>query len=157
MAKPNYFGVGPRIARILLPWLAGTILLSLFFPACFLFPAACKPWLFGIGLAWILPGVVLYAITGKMMKMAVKEGRLVTSGPYRISRNPLYAMVILNIIPGIGLMMNSWLVLTTAVAGYIAFKSCIRDEYEEMSTAFGETYLEYSRKTPEFFPWWPVK
>lgn len=157
MAKPNYLGVGPRIARVLLPWLAVTILLSLFFPGIFSFPAYLQPWLFGIGLVWLLPGVIFYAISGKLMTRAVKESRLVTSGPYRFSRNPLYAMVILNIIPGIGLVMNSWLVLTTAIAGYVAFKSCIRGEYEEMSAVFGEPYREYSRKTPEFFPWWPGK
>lgn len=157
MSKPNYLGVGPRIARVLLPWLAITVTLSLFFPGLFSFPATFQPWLLGIGLVWLLPGVVLYAISGKIMTRAVREGRLITSGPYRFSRNPLYAMVILNIIPGVGLMMNSWLVLTTAVAGYLAFKNCIRGEYDEMFATFGDPYLEYSRKTPEFFPWWPAK
>lgn len=157
MAKPNYFGVGPRIARVLLPWLAATILISLFYPTLFTFPASFQPWLLIFGAVWLLPGVIFYAISGKMMTKAVKEGRLITSGPYRYSRNPLYAMVILNIIPGIGLMMNSWLVLTTTIAGYLVFKRCIRGEYEEMSALFGETYRDYSHRTPEFFPWCPSR
>jgi protein-S-isoprenylcysteine O-methyltransferase Ste14 len=92
-----------------------------------------------------------------MLIRAVKEGKLLTSGPYRFCRNPLYSMIILHIIPGVGLMLNSWLMLTSVVVGYIAFKRSIRKEYMEMEGLFGETYREYCRKTAEFFPRCPSK
>ncbi|NCA75106.1 MAG: hypothetical protein EOM90_02115 [Alphaproteobacteria bacterium] len=45
-----------------------------------------------------------------------------TTGPYHYCRNPLYATIILLVIPGLALVVNSWLVLTASLVGYIAFK-----------------------------------
>ncbi len=70
--------------------------------------------------------------------------------------NPLYASFLLLIIPGISLMMNSWLIMTTSIAGYIVFKIVIRSEYTEMEKFFGDEYIKYRKSTPEFFPF-PVK
>ena len=49
-----------------------------------------------------------------------------------------------------------WLVLTTNITGYIAFKVVIKKEYTEMEKFFGEEYRKYRAITPEFFPF-PVK
>jgi protein-S-isoprenylcysteine O-methyltransferase Ste14 len=157
MSKPNYFGVGPAIARMLLPWVAATVLMTLLFPGWTTFPGDFKPWTFWVGLLWLIPGLIIYTISGRMLIRAVNEGRLITSGPYRFCRNPLYSMIILHIIPGVALMLNSWLMLTSVVVGYIAFKRSIREEYQEMEGTFGETYRDYCRKTAEFFPWCPSK
>ena len=54
-------------------------------------------------------------------------------------------------IPALSLMMNSWLVLTSSIVAYIVFKFYIKDEQDELEKVFGEEYLEYKRKTSEFF------
>jgi protein-S-isoprenylcysteine O-methyltransferase Ste14 len=63
--------------------------------------------------------------------------------------------MILMIVPGISLLLNSWLMLTTSLVAYTLFKINIRSEYREMEEFFGDAYREYRKKTPEFwpFPW----
>jgi protein-S-isoprenylcysteine O-methyltransferase Ste14 len=63
--------------------------------------------------------------------------------------------MILMIVPGIALWVNSWLMLTTSIVAYIMFRINIKSEYQEMESFFGEKYLEYKKNTPEFwpFPW----
>jgi len=48
--------------------------------------------------------------------------------------------------------MNSWLVLTTSLVGYVPLKLFIKTEYQELEKFFGEKYLKYKSETPEFFP-----
>jgi protein-S-isoprenylcysteine O-methyltransferase Ste14 len=60
------------------------------------------------------------------------------------------------IIPALSLILNSWLVLTSSLVGYILFKIFIRTEYNELEKFFGEEYRRYRDTTPEFFPF-PIK
>jgi protein-S-isoprenylcysteine O-methyltransferase Ste14 len=104
------------------------------------------------GIVFLGLGMVLYGLTVRSLLRGIKETRLVTTGLYRYCQNPLYAVIMLLIIPGIGFLMNSWLVLTTPILGYIVFKKCITHEYDEMTEVFGEEYKRYKERTPEFFP-----
>jgi len=76
----------------------------------------------------------------------------VTSGPFRLCQNPLYASFILLLVPGLAVLLKSWAVLTASPVVWLAFKSCIGREYAEMRSAFGERYEQYRRATPELFP-----
>jgi protein-S-isoprenylcysteine O-methyltransferase Ste14 len=96
--------------------------------------------------------LILYGFTVRLLLKGLKETRLVTTGTYRYCQNPLYAFLILLVIPGLGLIMNSWLILTTSVIGYIVFRKFINSEYKEMTEVFGDEYLQYKERTPEFFP-----
>ena len=60
------------------------------------------------------------------------------------------------ILPGISLMMNSWLMLIISVIGTLICKIFIKSEYNEMENFFGEEYRKYSETTPEFIPF-PLK
>jgi len=75
-----------------------------------------------------------------------------TTGTYYLCRNPLYASIILMVIPGVSFVLHTCLILTTSMIAYIAFKINIKSEYKEMETFFGEAYLSYKKNTPEFFP-----
>ena len=152
MKKLDFFGAGPKIGRIALPWLAATIILTLVFSAVFTFGLAAKPSLFIAGSIILAAGLILYAVTVRSLLKGLKETRLVTTGLYRVCQNPLYAVIMLLIIPGIALMMNSWIILTTPVAGYMVFRRYISQEYKEMTEVFGEDYIKYHERTPEFFP-----
>ncbi len=79
-----------------------------------------------------------------------------TTGTYSLCQNPLYASLILMIIPALSLLLNSWLILTSGIVGFIIFKRFIRQEYAELEKFFGDNYLKYKNQTPEFFPF-PVK
>ena len=148
----NFFGAGPKIGRIALPWLVITIVLTLLYGDIFAFTTGTGKTLLIIGAAVVFCGLTMYILTVPKLMKGLKETRLVTTGTFALCCNPLYASIILLIIPGVSLMMNSWLVLTTSLVAYITFKRAIRSEYEEMTKFFGEEYIKYRQATPEFFP-----
>lgn len=156
MAKLNFMGIGPKIAAFTFPWLAVAIYLSVKFRSVFAFIGEGSRLLFYIGLALVILGALMYFSTAPLLMKGLRETRLMTGGSYYLCRNPLYSAIILFIIPGISLMMNSWLVLTTSLVAYICCKVFIKSEYTEMEHFFGDEYRKYRDTTPEFFPF-PVK
>lgn len=155
MKKLNFFGIGPKIAIIMLPWLAVSIILSSLLKEPFKFTDNNRLILIS-GIILMAFGLIFYFSTVRLLLKALNETRLMTKGAYSLCQNPLYAAIILFIIPALSLLLNSWLVLTTSVIGYILFKIHIKNEYQELETFFGDAYLKYREQTPEFFPF-PVK
>ncbi|HLO60845.1 MAG TPA: isoprenylcysteine carboxylmethyltransferase family protein [Bacteroidales bacterium] len=156
MSKLNFYGVGPKIGRIALPWLAVTIIVSIVLKGSFRFFPDEHRILFFIGLALVILGFIMYFSTIPALLKGIKETRLVTKGAFYLCCNPLYAAIILFMIPGTSFMMNSWLVFSASVVAYIVFKLQIKGEETEMEKFFGEEYKAYRSSTPEFFPV-PVK
>lgn len=152
MGKLSFLGIGPKIGIILLPWLAGTIVLSQMKNELFIYSTEYNILLLIAGIILMIIGLSLYFSTVRLLLNGLKETRLVTKGVYSICQNPLYSSIILLIIPALSLMLNSWLVLTSSIVGYILFKIFIRNEYKELEKFFGEEYLKYKRETPEFLP-----
>lgn len=152
----NFLGIGPKIAIILLPCLALSIVLSSVKKDLFVFTAGSGRLIHTAGLIIMAAGLIFYASTVRLLLKGLKETKLVTTGVYSISQNPLYASLILFIIPALSLILNSWLVLSTSFIGYILFRIYIRSEYNELEKFFGESYLKYKNETPEFFPF-PLK
>jgi protein-S-isoprenylcysteine O-methyltransferase Ste14 len=152
MGKLNFFGVGPKIGVILLPWLAATIILSCVKSNLFNFFKGSGHILLTAGIILMAFGLIFYLSTVRLLLKGLKETRLVTNGAFALCQNPLYSSIILFIIPALSLLLNSWLILTTCITGYILFKIYIRNEYKELEKFFGENYLRYKNETPEFFP-----
>ena len=69
--------------------------------------------------------------------------RLITGGPYRLSRNPMYLGLTVAYIGGVLLTDIAWTLLTLALvlAGIHLF--VIRREERYLAEAFGERYSEY--------------
>lgn len=152
MQKLNFYGVGPKIGLIVLPWLAITIILSLIFKGSFKFFPDNNRILFITGLIFVVLGFVMYFSTIPLLLKGIKETKLVTRGAFYLCCNPLYAAIILFMIPGVSFTMNSWLVLTTAFVAFVVFKRYIRGENAELEKFFGDDYTAYKASTPEFFP-----
>jgi len=156
MNKLNFMGIGPKIGGVALPWLAIAIFFTLKFKSSFIYFEDGTKILFLIGLALVITGSIMYFLTVPALLKGLKETKLVTAGTFYLCCNPLYTSIILFIIPGISLMMNSWLVLTTSIVAFTLFKIFIKSEYAEMEKFFGDDYRKYKAKTPEFFPF-PIK
>lgn len=86
--------------------------------------------------------------------VAVREhGRLVTSGPYRYVRHPMYAGLI-PIWSGLTLVTGNAIV---AVAGVVAFAILVlrtRIEERNLVARYGDAYRAYQACTGAFFPRW---
>ena len=157
MKKLNFLGIGPRIAVGALPVLAATIILSVKYPEPFRYTVAGKGVLTWAGIILLTAGFVFYFSTVRLLLKGLRETRLITSGPYSLCRNPLYTSIILLIIPGLSLLLNSWLILLASLVMWILFTLYIGREYAEMEEFFGEKYKSYAARTPGFFPRIPAK
>lgn len=71
---------------------------------------------------------------------------LVTTGPYRFSRNPMYVgLTLLQL--GFALTFNSfWLVLTLVPTLLIMSRGVIDREEQFLATMFGQTYIDYRNR-----------
>ncbi|MEI6681518.1 MAG: isoprenylcysteine carboxylmethyltransferase family protein [Bacteroidota bacterium] len=152
MEKLTFLGIGPKIGRIALPYLAITLVLNHFFHGTFSFGASLREPLLIAGLILLAIALVFYIASVRLMFPGIRNNKLVTSGPYRLCRNPLYAALLLFLVPGLAMILNSWLILTTTLVGYLAFRRYIHEEEEMLRRIFGEEYREYHDKTPALFP-----
>ena len=152
MRKLNFLGIGPRIAAVLFPFLAAAIILSSVYHDTFCYAKAGNHILLYSGIALMAAGVVFYLMTARLLLKGLRETKLMTTGPYSLCQNPLYASIILLFIPALSLLLNSWLVLITSIVGFIIFKIFIGKEYKELESVFGESYMVYRKETPELFP-----
>ena len=97
-------------------------------------------------------GIPLYITTLKVLKKAYKRQELITNGIYSVCRNPLFAVVIFLLLPGITLFLNSWVLLTIPCFMYFMFKIFINKEEHLMEKEFGQDYIKYKNNTPAIFP-----
>jgi len=81
-----------------------------------------------------------------------KNAVLCTSGPYALSRNPLYFFSLVGVV-GFGVALQSAIataVLCGAFGAYYWF--VIRDEEQRLAQLFGADYASYVATVPRFFP-----
>ncbi len=104
------------------------------------------------GIVLLVIGVAWYIATLTLMIPAIKNNQLVTRGVYRFCRNPLYFALLILLLPGLGLVLNSWIIPIASILGCLAFKKFIHEEEEMLERIFGNDYKNYKTKTPLFFP-----
>jgi protein-S-isoprenylcysteine O-methyltransferase Ste14 len=100
--------------------------------------------------------LIVAAIIGRMWCTLYIGGRkgaeIVQSGPYSVSRNPLYVFSAIGAV-GIGAQTGSIIIAVGfGVICYLAFMIVIRTEENFLRTSFGEVYDTYFAQVPKFFP-----
>ncbi len=86
------------------------------------------------------------------IRPAIKEGAiLVTHGPYRYIRHPMYASILL---AGLGLLLItfSWLRLAAFFVLWLVLYLKLRIEEELLARHFSD-YTSYQKRSRMFFPW----
>lgn len=79
-----------------------------------------------------------------------KEPELVTSGPYKYIRNPIYSGMLLALL-GTGLVFGlPWLIAFIVAAIYFIFSSKVEEKI--MAEQFPQTYPEYKKRTKMLIP-----
>lgn len=79
------------------------------------------------------------------------DATLVTSGPYRRVRHPLYSSMLLTI-PGFALLARNTLVLAGGVAVLLVLLLRVRREEKALLSRFGEEYRSYRDRTGALVP-----
>ena len=114
--------------------------------------AISDPWRQGIGLTVFVPGLAL-AVWARVylgrnwgMPMSQKaDPELVTTGPYRSIRHPIYSGVILAMIGTMIAVSLSWLVWVVALGAYFAYSAIVEERF--MAGRFPDSYPQYKRST----------
>ena len=105
-----------------------------------------------IGLILLLSGVIFWIYSAVYFLKFFKPGELITTGPFALCRNPIYASIIVFIIPSLAIIFHSGLTLSIALVLYIGFKLSIHGETNVLRRIFGEKYDNYERSVSELIP-----
>jgi protein-S-isoprenylcysteine O-methyltransferase Ste14 len=107
----------------------------------------------------IVLGLPLVALSLGLAVWSVREAgavrveapdRLLTGGPYSMSRNPMYASWTL-LHAGLGLALNSpWVFALAPVAGVYTHLVDVRGEERFLESRFGDEYLDYRGRVPRY-------
>lgn len=139
-------GVAPLIAIPTFLYLILTAVISFLTGSVFTITKQKNSVLLLIGIVLVLIGALMVISCSRKLLKSFNRGLLITGGLYRIFRNPMYAAYLLFVIPGICLLFNSWLVLTTVIVNYILFSVFIKREHRYLREKFGSEYEKYLEK-----------
>ncbi len=141
-------GAGDRIMVATLPFAIAGILLNV------LFPVAFRPHLgvAGTVLGWALLviGVPLWIVSAVQVLTHVPRRELITTGPFRLVLHPIYTSVGLLVIPGIGLLLDTWVGLAIGGILYAIARRLARNEEHELARSFPD-YEAYRARV--VLPW----
>jgi len=111
----------------------------------------------GVGLALLCPffSIWIFKNIGKNISETIftkEDHQLVTSGPYRWVRHPLYSTGIL-LIFSLGMIASNWVILLLAVFCTLIFQFfVIPKEEEHLVKRFGKLYENYKSTTGRLLP-----
>jgi protein-S-isoprenylcysteine O-methyltransferase Ste14 len=80
-----------------------------------------------------------------------KEHQLVTKGPYRWVRHPLYTIGS-SLFVAFGMMADNWFVMVLGMLAFIAMASRTPKEEANLIEKFGDEYREYMKHTGRYLP-----
>jgi protein-S-isoprenylcysteine O-methyltransferase Ste14 len=139
-ASPPVIFAGVLALGFILDWL---------WPAAFL-PEGWSLWL-GFFIMFVAVNIKAFALRELVriktnLNVRKPTTNIATSGPFSVSRNPIYAgIILLNI--GVACFFNSlWILLLTAVLAGALQKGVIEPEEAYLEKKFGDKYLRYKAK-----------
>jgi protein-S-isoprenylcysteine O-methyltransferase Ste14 len=120
------------------------------------------PWTFILALILLIPGLILVLWTWTLFLIAHgtpvpinPPQKLVTTGPYSLSRNPMLTGIYL-VFFGIGLWIGSLSLTFIFIPILIVLLTLeiIKIEEKELELQFGQKYLDYKKKVPMYLLLW---
>ncbi len=130
------------------------LILGIFAQESIPIPLDIVEWLrYALGVLFTLAGIILAALSVHEVSAIEVEAptELITTGPYAISRNPMYVAWSLIYIGTIFFVDTKWLMLLFSfVLAYTHYRVILREEggLEEL---FGNEYREYCKQVRRYF------
>ncbi len=142
-------GSGDRLMGATLPFAAVGIAANLIWPAAFEMGFGGTGLVIGIVL--LVVGVPTWLGSVAQIIVNVPKKKLITTGPYAVMLHPLYTSVALLVIPGVGLVLDTWVGFAI---GAVLYASCrifaIREEVL-LAKYFPADYPVYRERV--ILPW----
>lgn len=99
----------------------------------------------GLGVALVAAAIGLFRRTGQDPKPWESTPEIISTGIYRVTRNPMYVgMALLQASIGIG-FANGWILALVPVVLVLIYTIAIRHEEAYLERKFGAAYLDYKR------------
>jgi protein-S-isoprenylcysteine O-methyltransferase Ste14 len=142
-------GAGDKVMGLLLPFAAVGVAANILWPAVF-HMAFRRPGLIA-GIVILGVGVPFWLVSVAQVLTQVPKGRLITTGPYALMFHPLYTSVALLVLPGLGLLLDTWLGPALGVILYVSSRLFSRSEENTLASLFPKEYSAYRRRV--VLPW----
>lgn len=143
--KMRVMGVGGIILTVFFVFLIATLIIDkLYTPMLRIAPKGDSVLLI-VGITLTAVGFTLNLIAAFTMLKAHAQDRYAETGMYRLFRDPMYVFQILITLPGILLIVNSWLAMLSVIPTYIAYRIAVRKEHRYLEQRYGEAYIAYTK------------
>jgi protein-S-isoprenylcysteine O-methyltransferase Ste14 len=136
-------GSGNKIGPFVLPFIILGFILYFIFPSFFIIPKSNLLKIFGLILLYL--GIIVCLWSQILIFIKVPKKQLITEGPYRLVKHPLYTGASLLVLPGLGFLLNNWLGLIFGLILYIATRIYRPEEEKRMKKEFGGKYEKYTK------------
>ena len=147
----NIVGQGGKIILFMLPSLIAAILVHVYFPQIAALPESLS-FIQPVGYILLVPGLLLWGTAVVQLLTGFSKGKLVTTGAYRVVRNPIYSSVTFFILPAVALITLTWVYFVPSVFLYIGVMIFIGKEEEQLTKAFGKEYEDYLARVDRLVP-----
>ena len=143
-------GSGDKIGLFTLPFVLLGVLLNILYPAFF---RVGGPSLLVrvLALLLLIAGVIIWIWSVFLILTDVPQKRLITKGPYALVKHPLYTGVALLVLPGLGLLLNTWVDILIGFTLYIGSRRFSPEEENLLAKTFVSTWEEYRQQVK--IPW----
>lgn len=147
----NIVGQGGKIILFMLPALIAVIWAHTYFPHVAALPENIRL-IRPVGYLLLLPGLILWGTAVIQLLTGFSKGKLVTTGAYRVVRNPIYSSVTFFILPAVALMTLTWVYLIASLFLYVGVMIFIGTEEKQLTKAFGKEYEDYVARVDRLVP-----
>jgi protein-S-isoprenylcysteine O-methyltransferase Ste14 len=142
-------GEGQHVMGLTLPFLAIGVAANIAWPAVFRMGTGMGGLIAGIVLMVI--GVPLWIASAVQILVWVPRKTLITTGPFRLVLHPLYTTVALLVLPGVGLVLDTWLGFALGAVLYAASRIFSPREEKLLAKYFPAEYPAYRARV--LLPW----
>ena len=126
--RMSRWGIGPVFAALSIIYGLMALLVIRYFHPLFQISLIPYSYLAILGVILILIGVPFWIIAVRTVMRAYNAGELITGGVYRCCRHPVYSSWVVFILPGIALLVGSWIGLTTPIFMYFILRVLVKKE-----------------------------
>ncbi len=153
MEKMSRWGIGPIFAALSIMYGFIIAVISRYYHPLFKIEFIQEHILFLFGVILIIIGIPFYIVSARVVMKAYNADKLITGNIYRCCRHPLYASWVVFIVPGLVLLINSWIGLTAPIFMYILLRILVKKEEIYLENKFGTEYLNYKNMVPCILPY----
>jgi protein-S-isoprenylcysteine O-methyltransferase Ste14 len=96
-----------------------------------------------ISIVALIAGVTIWVWSVVLIVTKVPKGELITSGPFRLVKHPLYTGLALLVLPWFGFLFNTWLGAAIGIILYLGSRHFAPKEEAELLETFGPARDDY--------------